>query len=64
MTTTDLLSQLLLTREEVAELLHVSPETVKHLHRMRQLPAVRVGKACMWKPETVRAFVSGLTAEN
>ena len=62
MTTTDLLSQLLLTREEVAELLHVSAETVKHLHRMKQLPAVKVGKSNMWKPETVRAFVNNLEA--
>ena len=55
-----LLSRLLLTREQVSAVLGVPPKTVNYLHRMGQLPAVKVGKFCMWKPETVRRFVGTL----
>lgn len=62
-TTSELLSRLLLTREQVGELLGVPPKTVDYLHRMRQLRAVKVGKFCMWKPETVRRYVGTLEPE-
>lgn len=59
-TTEELLSRLLLSREQVAELLGVPPATVDNLHRTRQLPAVQVGKYNRWKPEAVRRFVEQL----
>ena len=55
-----LLGRLLLTRDEVAQLLSVKPSTINHLHRIHKLPAVRVGLKNLWKPETVREFVEGL----
>lgn len=62
-TSEQLLSRLLLTREQVSTVLGVPPKTVNYLHRMGQLPAVKVGKFCMWKPETVRHYVSTLEPE-
>ena len=62
-TSEQLLSRLLLTREQVSAVLGVPPKTVDYLHRMRQLPAVKVGKFCMWKPEAVRQYVSTLEPE-
>lgn len=62
-TSEQLLSRLLLTRDQVSEVLGVPPKTVSYLHRMRQLPAVKVGKFCMWKPEAVRQYVGTLEPE-
>ena len=56
-TTDILMRQLLLNRDQVAALLGVPAKTVDYLHRMRQLPAVRVGKFNIWKPQTLREFV-------
>lgn len=52
---------LVLTVQQVAELLQVSRDTVENLHRTRQLPAVRIGKHNRWRPQDVRAFVDRLT---
>lgn len=51
---------LVLTVEQVAELLQVSRDTVENLHRTRQLPAVRIGKHNRWRPQDVRRFVENL----
>lgn len=61
--TEELMSKLVLTREETAELLSVEPGTVDYLHRVRRLPAVRVGKENRWKPDTVREYVKSLEPE-
>ena len=53
-------TELLLDREDVAALLGVPATTVDNLHRMRQLPAVRVGKHNRWKPGAVRDFIASL----
>ncbi len=62
-TSEQLLSRLLLTREQVSAVLGVPPKTVTYLHRMRQLPAVNVGIFCMWKPDAVRHYVDTLEPE-
>ena len=62
-TTEDLLSRLLLTREQVAKLLGVPLNSIDNLHRTRQLRAVQVGKYNLWKPEDVRRFVKALEPE-
>ena len=53
-------STLVLTCEQVAKMLQVPEDTVKNLHRTRQLPGVMVGKHLRFKPCSVRAFVEGL----
>jgi hypothetical protein len=60
-TTPDLMSRLLLNRDQVAALLEVDPATVDYLHRMRRLRAVRVGKVNRWKPADVKAYVESLS---
>jgi len=62
-TTTDLLSRLLLTREETAELLTVPATTIDNLHRTGQLCGVKVGKHLRWTPAVVRQYVDQLHAE-
>ena len=62
-TTAELMSRLLLNREQVAELLGVPPETIGNLHRVKLLPAVRVGKRLCWKPDTVKMYVDSLEPE-
>ena len=59
-TIAELMSRLLLTKEEVAAVLGVPVGTVEYLARMKDLPGVMVGKHKMWKPQTVKAFVEGL----
>ncbi len=59
----ELLGELLLNIHETAAVLHVKTETIRHLHRMGRLPAVRVGKCRMWTPATIKAFVAGLDPE-
>ena len=62
--TADLLSRLLLNRDEVAALLGVPPSTVTALHEGRVLRGVKISKYIRWRPEDVRAFVEGLEARN
>ncbi len=62
--TAELMAKLLLTREEVSQLLEVPPDTIANLHRVRLLPGVKVGKHLRWKPEDVRQYVDGLGPEN
>ncbi len=59
-TANELMSRLQLRREQVARVLGVPEKTVDYLHRVKQLPAVKVGKFNMWKPETIREFVERL----
>jgi excisionase family DNA binding protein len=61
--TAELMGKLVLTREETAEVLSVPPGTVDYLHRVRRLPAVRVGKENRWKPDTIRRYVESLQPE-
>jgi excisionase family DNA binding protein len=58
--TAELLGRLLLGKSEVAELLGVSEKSIEYLHRVRELPAVKVGKSLHWKPQTVAEFVERL----
>jgi len=53
----------LLTVDEVAEILHVSPAWVyDHADRKRPvIPSVRLGKAVRFRPEDVEAFIERMT---
>ena len=62
--TAELMAKLLLTREEVSQLLVVPPDTITNLHRIRLLSGVKVGKHLRWKPEAVRQYVESLGPEN
>lgn len=62
--TAQLMAKLLLTREEVSQLLEVPADTIANLHRVRLLPGVKVGKHLRWKPEDVRQYVESLAPEN
>lgn len=59
-TVPELMERLLLTKEETALVLSIAPESVTYLHRVKSLPAVKVGKELRWKPSAVKAFVEGL----
>lgn len=59
----ELLTRLLLDRDQVASILGVDGATVDNLHRVRRLRAVRVGRENRWKPQTVRDFVESLEPE-
>ncbi len=58
--TSETMGRLLLTRDQVAEVLGVPVETVDGLHRAKLLRAVRVGKHNRWRPEAVQSYVDGL----
>ena len=47
----------LMTVEEVAAVLHVSPELVYKLRRTGRLKAVKLGALFRWRPHVVREFV-------
>jgi len=51
---------IILTREQVAEILTVSPDSVDNLHRVGKLRAIKLGKHNRWLPDHVRAFVNSL----
>jgi len=55
-----LLDELLLSLDEVCELLKCPAETVRYLHRVGILKAVRVGKFSRWKPADVQKFIEEL----
>ena len=57
------LVQLLLTAEQVGQMLSVPPDAVKNLHRTGRLRAVKVGRYRRWRPEDVARFVKGLGQE-
>ena len=59
--TTIKLEPLVLTCQQVGELLQVSESTVTNLHRVGQLSAVLVGKHLRWRLCDVAKFVSQLT---
>lgn len=59
-----LLRRLLLTREQVAELLAVPVDTVSNLHRMKLLRGIKIGKHLRWKPITIQNYVDGLAPED
>ncbi|MCH8852058.1 MAG: helix-turn-helix domain-containing protein [Planctomycetes bacterium] len=59
--TTIKLEPLVLTCQQVGELLQVSESTVTNLHRVRQLSAVLVGKHLRWRLCDVELYVSELT---
>ena len=58
--TVELLGQLVLTRDEVAELLSVKTPTIDNLHESGRLRAVRIGKENRWKPSAVQEYVESL----
>ncbi len=61
--TAELLTRLLLDRDQVAAILGVDGATIDNLHRVRRLRAVRVGRENRWKPQSVREFVENLEPE-
>jgi len=61
--TPQFMRRLLLTREQVAEVLGVDAGCIDYLHRIRRLPGCRVGKGLRWKPATVREYVKTLEPE-
>ncbi len=48
----------LLTREEVAEFLKLSKQTVDRKIRSGEIPCVRLGTAIRVKPEQLRAYIN------
>ena len=54
------LQPLVLTKGDVAILLQVGESTVENLHRVGQLPGVKIGKHLRWRLVDVQAFVRGL----
>ncbi len=54
------LTPLVLTREQVGELLQVPADTVDNLHRTNQLRAFKIGKHLRWWPEHVCQFAERL----
>ncbi|UCE62054.1 MAG: helix-turn-helix domain-containing protein [Phycisphaerales bacterium] len=63
-TTDALMRRLLLTREQVAELLGVPESSVDYMHRVKRLRAVRVGGHNRWKPAALKDFVDQLEPED
>ena len=55
---------LLLTKDAVAELLAIDPETVTNLHRFKKLRGCKVGRALRWRPEDVTRFVAELQPDD
>ena len=62
--TAELMAKLLLTREEVSQLLEVPPDTIANLHRVRLLSGVKIGKHLRWRPGDVLQYVESLGPEN
>ena len=58
-----LMGRILLSKEQVSELLQVETKTVDHLHRIGRLQGVKVGKELRWRPVWVLEFVEGLRQE-
>jgi excisionase family DNA binding protein len=56
----ELMTRLLLTRDEAARMLSIKPETLDYLHRMKRLRGVKVGKELRWRPPDVQRFVHEL----
>lgn len=50
----------LLTDEQTAKLLAVTPDTIRNLHRTGQLRGVLVGRHLRWRPADVRHFIDNL----
>ncbi len=55
------LTPMVLTCQQVAELLHVPEATIVNLHRMGQLSAIKCGKHLRWRRADVERYVSQLT---
>ena len=54
------LTPLVYTREQVASVLQVSPDTIENLHRTKQLCGFQIGKHLRWWPDDVRGFAEAL----
>lgn len=54
----------LLTENEVAEHLRVSPRTVRKYRHNGDLPHVRLGRSVRYLVDDVNAFISNLTVSN
>ena len=59
-----LMDRLLLSRDQVAEVLGVDSATIETLHRNGTLRGRRVGKELHWRPEWVRMFVEELVQDD
>lgn len=57
------LTPLVLTRDQVASVLQVPPDTIENLHRTRQLCGFQIGKHLRWDPDHVRAFAKQLATD-
>lgn len=51
------MSVLVLTDEQVADMLAVPKDTVRNLHRIGKLKGILVGKHLRWRPADVIKFV-------
>ena len=58
------MAERLLTPEEAAERLAISPKTIRDWLRSRKLQGVKVGRLWRVRESTVEAIVSGLSAGN
>ena len=56
----DLSSRWALTAEDVAALLAVRPDSVKHAHRVGLLKAVKIGKHLRYLPADVKRYLDSL----
>ena len=48
------------TAEQTANVLSVTSDVIKNLHRVGQLRGVKIGRSLRWRPEDVRKFVDNL----
>jgi excisionase family DNA binding protein len=56
------LTELYLTRDEVADLLHVDPQTVSRWLREGKLPQpLRIGRQMLWRRESLDRFLADKT---
>lgn len=55
--TIETLNRLVLTKEQVAQMLQVPVDTVGGLHRTGQLPGFMIGKHLRWTQQGVQEFV-------
>lgn len=47
----------MLTVEEVGQILHFSPRTVREKAKRKQIPFVRIGRTLRFHPDAIRAFL-------
>ena len=56
-------NEIVLTRDQVAKVLSIRPESVDHLHRVGALKGIKIGKMLRWRPDDLRRYVRDADAE-